>query len=582
MAQWRKVVVSGSNAALNQITASGAIVPKSDNSVDLGTSSLEFKDLYIDGTANLDTANISAGTITGITDLVVADGGTGASTFTDGGVLLGSGTDAITATAVLANGQLLIGDNSTDPTVATLTATANETTVSNGAGSITIGIADDVTIPASLTVTTDLTVSGGDITLTAAATDVDLIDNNSSALSFDASGEAGILNIDTTNDKERVTMSKGLLISGAVTASSAISGSTGINAASLLLDTQLAVAEGGTGATSLTDKAVLISQDTGTDAVGSLAMTGNGEIIVGGTNGPAVEAAADVAGDGLTASAGDGTLAINLDIDSLSAEVIATGDTIAFNDDGDDGIHKETVDDLFAIGPALVTEDAIADGDYILFLDGGSTGEANKEAIADVASLFAGTGLGAASSVISVAAAQTNITSIINASLGKIGTSASEEYVTFGTANEVNTFINNTERLSVTANGIDVTGAVTISGNLDVNGTLTTIDSSNTTIADKFMILASGSASDTDGGIIVQGSNTAGYALGYDSGVDRWVFDADLAHNATNIGPDAYVGVIQTATTHGDSLAVPIYGGTTNGVGTIYVDTDDSEIWIYA
>ncbi len=47
-------------------------------------------------------------------------------------------------------------------------------------------------------------------------------------------------------------------------------------------------------------------------------------------------------------------------------------------------------------------EAAIADGDYILFLDGGATGTAAKEALADVATLFAGTGLSAASSVISV------------------------------------------------------------------------------------------------------------------------------------------------------------------------------------
>ena len=66
------------------------------------------------------------------------------------------------------------------------------------------------------------------------------------------------------------------------------------------------------------------------------------------------------------------------------------------------------------------------------------------------------------------------------------------------------------------------------------------------------MILASGSTSDTDGGIIVQNAAGAGYALGYDSGVDRWAFDADLAHNATNLVPDAYVGVVQVGTTHGD------------------------------
>lgn len=46
----------------------GAIVPITDNDIDLGTSSLEFKDLHLDGTANIDslvadTADINAGTV---------------------------------------------------------------------------------------------------------------------------------------------------------------------------------------------------------------------------------------------------------------------------------------------------------------------------------------------------------------------------------------------------------------------------------------------------------------------------------------------------------------------------------------
>ena len=136
---------------------------------------------------------------------------------------------------------------------------------------------------------------------------------------------------------------------------------------------------------------------------------------------------------------------------------------------------------------------------------------------------------------------------------------------------------------TVDINGlVDISGNLTVGGDLDVNGTTTTINTANSYIADKFMIMASGSQSDTDGGIIVQNTVGAGYALGYDSGVDRWAFDADLAHNATALGPDAYVGVVEVGTGGGDSQAVPVYGGTTNGVGTIYVDTDDSEIWIYA
>jgi hypothetical protein len=54
-----------------EVTAS-ALVPKTDNTLDLGTASFEFKDLYIDGTANIDslvadTADINGGTIDGVT-----------------------------------------------------------------------------------------------------------------------------------------------------------------------------------------------------------------------------------------------------------------------------------------------------------------------------------------------------------------------------------------------------------------------------------------------------------------------------------------------------------------------------------
>ena len=45
----------------------GALAPVADNDIDLGTSTLEFKDLYLDGTANVDTLVI--GTSTGVTSV---------------------------------------------------------------------------------------------------------------------------------------------------------------------------------------------------------------------------------------------------------------------------------------------------------------------------------------------------------------------------------------------------------------------------------------------------------------------------------------------------------------------------------
>jgi len=147
MANWKKIITSGSNADLNQITASdgisGTIDTVTQNTVTtmtgltsvgtIGTGTWQgtaINQTYLvdqsgTNTGDEDQASINSlgittvGTIdTGVwegTDVGVEHGGTGAGTFTDGGVLLGSGTGAITAMAVLADGEMIVGDGSTDP-----------------------------------------------------------------------------------------------------------------------------------------------------------------------------------------------------------------------------------------------------------------------------------------------------------------------------------------------------------------------------------------------------------------------------------------------------------------------------------
>ena len=104
----------------------------------------------------------------------------------------------------------------------------------------------------------------------------------------------------------------------------------------------------------------------------------------------------------LAASAG----VLSLDIDSLGAETIATGDTIVFNDDGDDGLHKVTFDNMMTKALPLVAEAAmtVAD-DYIVFLDGSGTGDGKKEKWADLVALMAGTGLTASGGQLSTSQA---------------------------------------------------------------------------------------------------------------------------------------------------------------------------------
>jgi len=103
-----------------------------------GTSVLTLDTL---GSTVVNSSLTSVGTITSGTwngsTIAVANGGTGATSLTDGGILLGSGTGAITATAQPTDGQLLIGSTGSDPTLATLTA-GDGVTITNASGSITI------------------------------------------------------------------------------------------------------------------------------------------------------------------------------------------------------------------------------------------------------------------------------------------------------------------------------------------------------------------------------------------------------------------------------------------------------------
>ena len=481
MASWKKVIVSGSAAELASLT--------------------------------LDTA------------LAVAQGGTGASTLTDGGVLLGSGTGAITATAVLTDGQMLVGDGTTDPAIesgATLRT------------SIGVGTGDSPQF-------TDLTLTGGDITLTGAATDIDVIDNNSSALSIDASGKAGILEIVSTNSAEGVKMSGNLAVTSHITGSGNISGSA-IIGSSLALDTALPVSSGGTGATSLADKAVLISQDSGTDTIGALALTGNGEIIVGGTNGPAVEAAADVAGTGLDASTGDGTLAINVAAAQTSITSIINS-----------GITK--------IGTAT-------DQEYIKF---DTSNEVNVHVNDTEALSVTATGVDVAGDLsvgggdITLTAAATDIDLIDNnasaLSFDAAGKAGILEIVTTNSGE-----------------GVNMSGNLTVEGNFVVNGNTTNANVANLLVEDRFILLNSGSDSG-DGGLIVQsGSTTAmsGAAFVFDQNVERWGVQTDVALGsiATTSAPEAYqVNYVLNANTG---------SATYNVKGNLKIDDSNGDIYIYS
>jgi hypothetical protein len=300
------------------ITLGGDTAPGSDDNKDRG---VEFR--YHDGSSARvgffgydDSASVFTGLTAATNSSEVFSGTVINAIFGDiGGTLTTAAQTAITSLGTLT--ALTVDDVAVNGKVITMTGSAGDTAV------FTVGTAGTLSL-----VTTD-----------AAGTDADLSLDADGQITIDANDAAGIfLGINGTN---QINLVDGVLkpvtdndvdlgvsggpefkngyFNGTLEADAVTIGGTNVVTGSLVTTlgtvtagvwngTTVAVANGGTGATSLTDKAVLISQDTGTDTVGSVALTTSGQVIIGGSSGPA--AATLTAGSNITISNGDGSISI--------------------------------------------------------------------------------------------------------------------------------------------------------------------------------------------------------------------------------------------------------------------------------
>ncbi len=173
--------INVSSAAVTQFSlVDGAILPTTDDDISLGSTTAEFKDLFLDGTANIDslvadTADINAGTIDGVT---IGGNAAGAGTFTvlnassvdinsgtiDNAVIGGATPAAGTFTVVNAS-SADIDSGTIDNAVIGGATPAAGTFTTLGATNVTVtGSASSIGAVAftstSATVTGDLSVSG--------------------------------------------------------------------------------------------------------------------------------------------------------------------------------------------------------------------------------------------------------------------------------------------------------------------------------------------------------------------------------------------------------------------------------------
>jgi hypothetical protein len=147
-----------------------------------------------------------------------------------------------------------------------------------------------------------------------------------------------------------------------------------------------------------------------------------------------------------------------------------------------------------------------------------------------------------------------------------------------GTNNEIET---NASGQSITIglpNDVTIGNDLIVSNNLTVFGTASFQNTTNLEVADRFILLASGSNTTGDGGLVVQqGTQNVGELLGWDSGVSRWALTGSFTANASAFTPDAYISAVTTA-----AETSPAPASRYNAVGNIYVSSGDESIWIYS
>ena len=153
-----------------------------------------------------------------------------------------------------------------------------------------------------------------------------------------------------------------------------------------------------------------------------------------------------------------------------------------------------------------------------------------------------------------------------------------------------------TSGVTVSAGGINVTGNslfnqnVNITGDLTVAGTASFQNTENVLIADKFILLASGSTSLTDGGFIIATSTAPGGASGSAFFIEaasagafgRFAVAYNVHASSSAVAADEYMVTSKINAGNPSDATPPTWGSTTNGLGNMWVNSTTSDIYIWA
>ena len=419
------------NATSDTITATGRfdsdLVPSSDNARDLGASGLEWKDLYIDGTANIDTLVADTAKVSDLTSGRVVLAGTSGEIEDSGNLTFNGSTLAVTGSQTISVSLDVDGHTDLDNMGV------------SGVGTITQLVSTTATVGAGLTVTGTIDGNGGANisgaeTVLSSATVSDLTNNR-----VVIAGSSGALEDsgNLTFDGSTLTVNGSIDLSGNID----VDGTTNLDAVDI---------------------------DGAVDMASSLTLAGNADF-----NGNL-----DV----------DGTS--NLDaVDIDGAVDMASTLTLAGNADFNGNLDVDGTTNLDA-----VDIDGAVDMASSLTLAGNADFNGNLDV--DGTTNLDGTNVAGALAVSGSA-------TVDNLSL------------------DGNTITTSSGNLTIDSNGgtTTINDNAIISGNLTVNGTTTTINSTTVNIDDKNFQVATGAADDA-------AADGAGFTVDSGDGDKTWNFEA--------------------------------------------------------
>ena len=336
------VDASGAGSTVEQIRIQdGAIVPVTDNDIDLGTPSVEFKDLYLDGTAHIDTLDVDANaTVAGTFGVTGNSTLLGNLTVTGNTTLGNAASDTVTVTADVASPLIPSADDTYDLGATGsewrnlyVDGTANIDALVADTADINGGSVDSAVIGASSAAAgtfTDLTATGtfapSTVDINGGAIDGTVIGANSAAAITGTTITASSLVGDVTGNADTATTLETARTIGGVS----FNGSANIDLAGVNTAGNQNTSGNAATATALANARTIggVSFDgTGNINLAGVNATGNQDTSGNAATATALETARTIAGQSFN---GTGNITIAATDLSDTDQSLATGDNVQF------------------------------------------------------------------------------------------------------------------------------------------------------------------------------------------------------------------------------------------------------------